>query len=49
MLKLFRVLDLPKSGIVVLQLLCVWLCILFLICDVMSCYAFQDGNSATGC
>jgi hypothetical protein len=26
MLKLFHVLDLPKSGIILLQLLCVWLC-----------------------
>jgi hypothetical protein len=36
MLKLFHVLGLPKSGIVVLQLLCMWLCILSLPCDVMS-------------
>jgi hypothetical protein len=36
MLKLFHVLDLLKTGIVVLQLLCVWLCILSLSCDVVS-------------
>jgi hypothetical protein len=35
MLKLLHILDLPKPGIVVMQLF-VWLCILFLICGIMS-------------
>jgi hypothetical protein len=42
MLKLFHELDLPKSGIVVLQLLCVWLCILSLVCGDIS---FQHFNN----